>query len=205
MHLSPPLRGEIDGIPIAIIGLSVIGARVRHEMRLLQARSHRMRFSWDERNAELQCELVRSTIPRLSKKAGAPTLYESGLRFTDARADSAAVLRELVAEYVVRAINEQLANARGIPPLAVYSYQSGKGGSYRRCEFIDGKWRRAETTSPEQPLSGFTISADIDPYHFEMLCRTWEACDEEGRELTRTFAQLSVSKAEGIPTRRYVP
>jgi hypothetical protein len=206
VHLSPPLRGEMDGITMEIIELSVSGIRVRHEMRLARTRTHRARFSWDGRNAELKCELVRTTISGLSKKISEPTLYESGMRITDARADSADTLRDLVAEHVVRCINEQLANARGIPPLAADSYQSDKvGGRYRRCEFVDGRWRRAETSNPEQPRNGFTISAEIDPYHVGMLCRTWEACDEAGRDLTRTFAQLSVSAVEGGPTRTYLP
>ena len=206
VNLSPPLRGELDGIVVDIIELSVSGIRVRHEMQLARARIHRARFSWEGRSAELKCELVRTTISGLSKKAGEPSLYESGMRITDALAESAAILRDIVAEHVVRCINEQLANARGISPLEADSYPYAKpGGRYRRCEFVDGRWRRAETSNPDQPPSGFTVSAEIDPYHLGMLCRTWEACDEAGRDLTRTFAQLSVSVVEGGPTRKYLP
>ena len=200
------MRGEVDGTPIDVIELSVSGIRIRHEMRLARARTHKVRFSLDGRNAEFKCELVRTTISGLSKKIGEPTLYESGMRITEARPESTDILRDLVAEHVVRCINEQLANARGIPPLEAGAYHSDKGGGrYRRCEFVDGRWRRAETNNPEQPSSGFTISAEIDPYHVGILCRTWEACDDAGRDLTRTFAQLSVSAAEGGPTRKYLP
>lgn len=199
------MRGEVEGIPLEIIELSVSGLRIRHEIRLARARTHRVRFSWDARNAELKCELVRTTISGLAKKSGEPTLYESGMRITDARGESTDILRDLVSEHVVRCINEQLANARGIPPLEVDAYQSAKGERFRRCEFVEGRWNRAETSSPVQPSNGFTISAEIDPYHVGMLCRTWEACDEAGQDLTRTFAQLSVSAAEGGYTRKYLP
>jgi hypothetical protein len=205
VHLTPPMRGEADGIPLDIIELSVSGIRVRHEMRMARARTHRVRFSWDGRTAEFKCELVRTTISGLAKKVGEPTLYESGMRITDARAESTDILRDLVSEHVVRCINEQLANARGIPPLVLDAYESGKGERFRRCEFVDGRWLRAETNKPGQPSNGFTISAEVDPYYVGLLCRTWEACDEAGRDLTRTFAQLSVSAAEGGPTRKYLP
>jgi hypothetical protein len=205
VHLTPPLRGEIDGIPVEITELSISGVRIRHEMRLVRVKTHRLRFTWEEKSTELKCELVRTTISRLSKEVGEPTLHESGMRITEAQTESAGILRDLVEEYVVRCINEQLANARGIPPLEANLYQFDKGGRYRCCEFENGKWRRTDTSSSAQPPIGFTISAAVDPYHVEMLCRTWEACDEEGRSLTRTFAQLSVSKAEGGPTRTYLP
>jgi hypothetical protein len=205
VHLAPPIHGEFDGIPIEIIELSISGLRVRHEMRLLRIKTHRVRFTWNERRAELKCELVRTIISGLSRKAGEPTLYESGMRITEATDESTNIVRDLVEDHVIRSINEQLANARGIPPLEADSYQVDKGERYRRCDFVGGIWRRAETSDPEQPRSGFTIPAEVSPYHVGLLCRTWEACNESGRDLTRTFAQLSVSKAEGGPTRKYLP
>ena len=84
-------------------------------------------------------------------------------------------------------------------------YQPGKGELYRRCELVDGVWRQTETTRPQQPMNGFTISAEVDPYHVSMLCDTWERTTAEGRRLTRLLAELSISTTEGIPTRRYVP
>jgi hypothetical protein len=84
-------------------------------------------------------------------------------------------------------------------------YQPEKGELLRRCEFIDGEWRKSETIRPQQPPNGFTISADVDPDHVAMLCDTWENTTAEGRRLTQLLAELSISRAEGIPTRRYVP
>ena len=74
-----------------------------------------------------------------------------------------------------------------------------------RYELTDGKWRRSETTRADQPPNGFTVSADVRPYYVDLLCETYQASDEEGRKLTQTLAQLSISKAEGVPTRRYLP
>ncbi len=205
VQLTPPLRGELDSTRVTVVEVSVIGARITHEGRIPKAASHRLRILWQEKAIEFECEVVRSTVVRLAKKAGETSVYESGLRLTTAYGRSEDWIRELVEEHVLRAINEQIANARGIAPLAVIAYQSEKPGKYRRCENIEGAWRKSDTTSPEQPENGFTISAEVDPYHVEMLCRTWEICDTAGRELTKLFAQLSISRKEGAPTRRYIP
>jgi hypothetical protein len=206
VQLTPPLRGEFDSTRVTVVEVSVIGARITHEGSLPRTGSHRLRITWEEQTVSFECELVRSSVVRLAKKAGESTLYESGLRLTRALDKSEDLLRELIATHVLQAINEQIANARGLVPLAVSAYDTEKrSNKYRRCEHVEGGWRKSETTSPEQPDNGFTISAGVDPYHVEMLCRTWELCDEAGRELTKIFAQLSVSKKEGAPTRRYVP
>lgn len=205
VQLTPPLRGDFDVTHVTVVEMSVIGARIAHEGRLPRSGTHRLRITWKENTIEFECEVVRSTVIRLAKKAGESTLYESGLRLTAAFGKSEDLLRELIADHVLQGINEQIANARGVSPLSVTSYQSEKSGKYRRCEHIDGVWRKSDTTSPEQPENGFTISAEVDPYHVEMLCRTWEICDQAGRELTKVFAQLSVSRKEGAPIRRYLP
>jgi len=205
VHLSPPFRGEIDGIPAAVSEISLTGTRLMHEQRLPQTTAHQIRFPWNQYTIRLRGEIIRTTIKRLAKKAGETTLYESGIRITEAVGESEALLREMIADYVVRCINEQVANAQGIPPLAAYSYQSGKGDRFRRCELVHGTWRKVETVDPEQPSNGFTISADVDPREVDILCKTWELCNAEGRRLTQVLAQLSISKKEGIPTRRYLP
>jgi hypothetical protein len=205
VHLSPPLRGEIDGIFAAISEISLNGVRLMHDQRLQQVESHQIRFQWQQFTIRLRGEVIRTTIKKLAKRPGEASVYESGIRITEAVGESHALLRDMIADFVVRSINEQLANARGIPRLAAYSYQTGKGDRYRRCEFVNGAWRKVETTTPDQPANGFTISAEVEPNEVDMLCRTWEACNAEGRRLTQILAQLSISKKEGIPTRRYLP
>ena len=136
---------------------------------------------------------------------GEQSVYHSGLRIVDSSRESFDQLRELIGERILRALEEQKANARGIPPLAAYMYQPEKGDLYRRCELVDRTWRKTETIRPTQPQNGFTVSAEVDPWHIEMLCEAWEATTDEGRRLMRMLAELSISKREGIPTRRYVP
>src|SRR4029079_9407499 len=198
IHLIENHPATIDGIPVKLTEVSVTGARIAHEVRLPRAATNTLRIDWHGRTIRLQCEAVRSMLVR-------PGEYQSGVHFVNTGDESDKLLRELIAEHVTRALNEQIANARGVPPMGGYTYQIGKGNRYRKCEFIGGVWKKTETGMPAQPPSGFTISAEIDPGHVQMLCQTWLACDEEGRRLIQILAELSIDKREGIPTRRYLP
>ena len=185
--------------------MSVLGILIAHEGKIAAGTNHELAIDWEGTQLEFSCRVIRSTLWRLAKSAGERSIYHSGLRIMEAQGDSSLRLRELLAERIIRALEEQKANARGIPPLAAYMYQPGKGELYRRCELIDGVWRKSETIRPQQPANGFTISADVDPAHVEILCRTWEMTTAEGRRLTQMLAELSIDKAEGVPVRRYVP
>ncbi len=200
-----PIPARMHDLPVRIFDLSLNGARVVGEARFGPGSEHELEFRWNDMPVRLACNVVRCTLFSFAKAPGERSMYQSGLRVTETIGDSDRVVRELIATYVIRALEEQKANARGIPPLGPYAYIEGKGDRYRRCEIVDGKWRRSETTRLDQPPDGFTISADIRAYYVDLLCETYQIADEEGRRLTQTLAQLSISKAEGIPTRRYTP
>jgi hypothetical protein len=205
IKLDEPLPARFGDTRTKAIEVSMVGFRVAHEGRLPVGEQRPLLIEWQGASLELGCSLVRSTLWRLAKGMGEQSIYHSGLRIVESSRESFDRLRELIAERILRALEEQKANARGIPPLAAYMYQPEKGDLFRRCEFIDGVWRKTETIRTSQPPNGFTVAAEVEPYLVEMLCNTWEHTTEEGRRLTRMLAELSVSKAEGIPTRRYVP
>lgn len=205
IHLDAPLPAHLRDTPVRIVDLSLSGARIVSDARFTAGTDHELVFEWNDRMARLVCSVVRCTLHTFAKAPGEKSLYQTGLRFKETIGESDRTVRELIASYVIRALEEQKANARGIPPLGPYTYLEGKGERYRRCELVDGKWRRTETTRAEQPSNGFTISADIAPYYVDLLCQTYQVMDDEGKKLTQTLAQLSISKAEGIPTRRYLP
>ena len=101
---------------------------------------------------------------------------------------------------------QQKANAHGIPPLEELLHSELPPiERYRKCEFIEGRWHFSETPHSAQPISGFTISADVGMQYVDRLCKTYQRADEEGRRLTKILAQLSVTHGEGVPTRRYLP
>lgn len=205
IDLDRALNGTFGATPVKVIEVSVTGFLIAHEGRVGVGASETLTLEWDGKTISLGCEIVRSALWRLAKQLGEQSVYHSGLRIVASSRESFDQLRELIGERIIRALEEQKANARGIPPLAAYMYQPAKGDLYRRCELVGGTWRKTETIRPQQPLNGFTVSAEVDPWHVDLLCETWETTTEEGRRLTRMLAELSISKAEGVPTRRYVP
>jgi hypothetical protein len=191
---------------VFLVDLSRTGVRVAHQGAVPAiGQVCRLEFNWEDRAVVLDCRVMRNELVKLAKSAGEKSIYHAGLHIEQAHGDSEATLRELIADVVARALDEQKANARGIPAEAAQVFQTSKGTNYLRCELVDGKWRRTATTRPDQPQDGFTVSADEDREQIDMLCETFAEADVQGQELIRTMAELSISRAEGVPTRRYKP
>lgn len=201
------LRGMLGTVPIVVIDISMNGVRVAHQEPLKErGTASILKFEWDGRTLTMQCEVRRSRLEREARNAFDKPLYHSGLSIVSLMASSRDNLRDLIAACVSRALDEQKANAKGIPAVAAQSFQTGRAGDeFLRCEFRDGTWRKVKTQLPDQPNNGFTVSVNEEPEKVDMLCRAYESGDADARKLLRTFASLSISKTEGIPTRRYSP
>jgi hypothetical protein len=202
-----PIPARVGGSArVFVIDASLNGLRIAHQGTVsAPGQPCMVTFEWEGRKVELDCQIIRNEIFKKAKSALDKNVYHAGIRIVSAMGDSSQVLRELIADHVARALDEQKANARGIPATAAQSFQTGKGTEYVRYELMGTKWRRTPTTTPNQPANGFTISAEEPSEHGEMLCDTWVSSDAAGRRLIQTMAELSISKAEGIPTRRYMP
>jgi hypothetical protein len=114
-------------------------------------------------------------------------------------------LRALVEAHVERALDEQKANAKGIPPIAAQSAQKGGAAIYARHEFVHGTWRKLVTSDPAQPESGFTVSSEEQREQVELLRSAYVTSDANMRTVIRKLAELSIANPDGIPTRRYTP
>jgi hypothetical protein len=206
VKLPQPLGGKAGTARVFLIDASVEGIRVAHQGTLpAVGQTCHVSFDWQGHPIELDCEVIHNTLFKLAKAAGEKSVYHGGLRITNAEASSRTNLKQLISDCVARALDEQKANARGMPATAALSFQTGKGTAYLRCELVDGVWRKTSTSRPEQPSNGFTISAEEEREQVEMLCQTFETADAAGRKLIRTLAEMSISKNEGVPTRRYTP
>jgi hypothetical protein len=208
VKLLDPLRGKIESTPVFVVDVSLRGVRVAHQAEIGGAGARvTLQTQWDGRAITLECRIVRTTVHRAADSATGRTLYHSGLSVTSADEAALAALRELIHEHIVRALDEQKANARGIPPIAAQSNQNAKASHYKRHEVVAGRWRETDTTDPAQPANGFTVSATHSPQEVAMLRSAFERADprSDERDLIRRMAKMSITSAEGIPTRRFMP
>lgn len=198
-----PIRARAGQTRVFVLDASMNGFRVAHQEPIHSPCT--LRIDWEGGPILAECVVVRQGTHRPAKTAFEKPTYHSGLHIERILPAYESALRGMIAYYVERALDEQRANARGIPATAAASFQTGKGTSFLRCDFIAGRWLRTPTMKGDQPPEGFTISADEHPDQIERLCSAYERADMPGRKLIRTFAALSISKSEGIPTRRYTP
>jgi len=198
-----PIRARAGQTRVFIVDASMNGFRVAHQEPIQSPAT--LRIEWEGGPIIADCVVVRHVTHRAAKTALEKPTFHSGLHIERILPAYESALRQMIAYYVERALDEQRANARGIPAAAAASFQTGKGTNFLRCDFISGRWLRTPTTKGDQPPDGFTISADEEPEQIERLCSAYERADLPGRKLIRTFAALSISRAEGIPTRRYTP
>jgi hypothetical protein len=205
IHFEHPIAGRLGDASVRVLDLAVGGARVLAQSRFTPGASQQLRIEWDGKLIQLNCTVTRCVLQTFARAANEKSEYEVGLRITETIGDSHVVMREMIGYFVMKALDEQKANWDGIPPIGPYVHLEGKSDKYKRCEFVNGEWKITPTTRPEQPLTGFTISAEVPPRYVDLLCKTYETTDDEGRRLTRILAELSINKAEGVPTRRYVP
>ena len=204
--LTRPIGGRVGNARVFLVDVSVEGLRIAHQSAVPGVgQTCRVSFEWHGQPIELDCEVIHNTLYKLAKSSDEKSTYHAGLRIANAVGDSAAALKKLVADVVARALDEQKANARGIPAAAAEVFQTGKGTDFVRCELVDGAWRRTVTSRPEQPANGFTVSADEAADQVELLCQTYESSDAQGRKLIQLMSEISISKSEGVPTRRYTP
>jgi hypothetical protein len=208
VKLIEPLRGAVGAVRVFVIDLAIIGVRIAHQETLgISGTDVVLETEWEGRPIRLECRIERTKVHRMADKATAKTLYHSGLTIRGADDLSLGALRDLIHVHVVRALDEQKANARGIPATAPQSTQTGQATHYTRHEMIGSRWRETDTTDPSQPPNGFTVSASHTPQEVSMLRSAFENADRAsgGHELIRRLAKMSIAPAEGVPSRRFMP
>lgn len=208
VSLPHPLRATMDGTRIFLVDLSLRGLRVLHQDDIGRVGgSGTVVTNWDGHRIELHCRIVRTSLHRASEHTTTRKQYHSGLAITEAIGASGVTLRRFIEHHVERALDEQKANARGIPPrLAAQSVQTGAPVTFVRHEYNLGQWREVMTPTAAQPENGFTISAQHSKDEIEMLRRAYEqAATNSDRATIRKLAALSVNSGEIVQARRYLP
>ena len=191
LRLDPPLPGTFGPVPVSIMEIGVLGARLQHIEPIENPRGE-LHFIREGIEITMRCEAVRNV--------GAD---QTGVRFLAAVGDSGDRLRALLAQLVENALHDRndssatkLAIKRGVDGDKTIRGVDAQFVTYR---FDQGKWSRRHVFLPEQPTVGFTVARGEDAAEMQRLCEVYEASDEEGRRLIRLFAELSVSHVLQIP------
>jgi hypothetical protein len=201
-----PIRGRASDARIVLSDVSLNGLRVLHQSELpRKGASCSVTFEWHGRGVDIECSVRWTEVHLAAKTQFDKTTWVSGLHITRFHGDSRDIIRALIERYVLRALDERKANARGLPAAAAQSFQTGKRDALVRHEFVAGNWRTADTKDPRQPANGFTISADESPGSVQTLRDAFAKGDKHARQMIQEMAAISISRSEGIPTRRYEP
>ncbi len=198
LHLEPPIPGTLDTCAVSILEVGVLGARVHHASPL-EGKAGDLRFSYDDEEIGLRCDVVRTSESQDAKYPGSG--LESGLRFQAAIGASGDRLRAMLGTLVTLEMQHRAAmpvESFG-QPIDGDKTVRGTDAAYMCYRFENGVWNRHRIFLPEQPPIGFTVARSTDSEELQHLCRVYQASDVEGRRLIRLFAELSVSHALQIP------
>ena len=197
LHLAHPISGVLGGIPVQIVEIGILGARLHHTDDI-RGEYAELRFQQAGQEIAMKCEIVRAgTDARNSGR-------ESAVRFLAAIGDSGDRLRDLLGGLVMRELDFRRTHPGS--PVDVVTVDGdktvrGADAGFLCYRFENGSWIRRRVFLPEQPAVGFTVARTEDNSEMQRLCRVYEASDDEGRRLIRLFAELSVSDALEIPPR----
>ena len=206
VKLLEPLAARIAGQRVFLLDISRSGVRVAHQESLGAAGEHHpIEFEWDGHYIVFEGTLTHTRSHRVGAASYGRSIFHSGFTIFSIAPRAEEALRAMIAWHVERALDEQKANARGIPAANIRTFQTGHGREFVRHIYSAGLWRETHTTDREQPIHGFTISANESREEVLMLRAAWESGDAAARAVIRKMAELSISRAEGIPTRRYTP
>jgi hypothetical protein len=184
LTLTQPIDGWFGDFAVRLVDVSASGAQIEHEDPIPSDARGLLRF-WFRR---CEVEILAETARLIQDD-------RSGLRFLEESetlrlliTDSAA---ELLRAFEANASGDRAANIVGDETLTSAWQRPIRG--YVAWIFEHDRWRAEPVAVPDQPESGFTISAAEPDDQVEMLRRTYESGDAEARRLTRMLAEMSVA------------
>jgi hypothetical protein len=189
LHMVRPIDGWFSDYAVRVLDLSTAGARIESDDDIPVGARGLFRFFWRKEQVEVTAEIARSDSEH------------EGLKFTE----ESGVVRRLISEANAEVRRAQAANALGLREQNVIdgdqtlTAASAAQRSMMTKGFIvwtwDGSaWSSRKALVPDQPDDGFTVAAAESPDQVDQLRKSYEEGDEEGRNLIRRLAELSVVK-----------
>jgi hypothetical protein len=183
-----PVEARFGDHQVRILDLSTVGARVESDDQLPLGERHPLRFTWRKEQIEVMAEVVRGGDG------------DDGLRFNE----ESGVVRRLISEANAEVRRAQAANALGLREQNVIDGDQTLTAASAAARSLvkgfvvwtyDGKeWASRKALLPDQPEDGFTVAAAESPEQVEQLRKSYQEGDNDGRDLIRRLASLSVAK-----------
>jgi hypothetical protein len=187
------IAAKLGDRDVLILDLSASNALVEHAFTLTGDET-RLTFDWEGEALALNCRAGKPELQGSLSDREQRLIYHTRFEF---RGDTRDLVRGIATHG--RRINEaREANSAGIPAETDETIDDiGRSLRARRIGFVsfvmrEGKWRRFETMSADQPLNGFTVGAYEDEAQLRLLCLAYEEADADGRALLRQFAAESI-------------
>lgn len=183
LNLVRPLDGWFGDWSVRFVDVSASGALIECDEPIPDDARGLLRFFWRGEEVELLAETVlrddqRTSLAFLEKHEGLDRLLDDSAKelqgAQEANASGARERNTLDGEATLTAASSTI------------SY------GWIAWSLADGRWTRRRTLLPEQPEDGFTIPDGEPEDQVELLRDTYANGDEEARQLTRIFAELSV-------------
>lgn len=200
LKLSKPILATMRSSNALMLDVGLAGAFLEHYGTAEPGERFELTFRWQGEEVTFVCEVVRTAVVRQPGGDGNNTVSHTGVRFVEGVGNAQAKLQALIGSFVGHILEAQKANASGELGNSAGANILARLGEARRLRskgFVawhlkDGRWWQVPTTVQKQPPDGFTVGAYEDHEEIETLCRAYEAADEEGRDLIRLVAELSL-------------
>ncbi len=202
LKLEKPILASVRGQGALILDIGSTGVFFEQYGTFAPGDRFPVSFLWRGQELAFVCEVARTSVARTASDGS--SVSHVGARFVEAVGDSEERLDEMLASIVAPILLAQRANAEAVAddgePLLLL-----KLGGARRARshgfityvYADGVWSRVVSESQKQPANGFTVAAHEDEEELQLLCDAWEHADDEGRNLIRLLAELSVRASRG--------
>lgn len=196
----PPdgVTAEIGGVPVRLIDLSLVGAKVEHDERFPLA-TPQLTIRWHGHAAAVNVRVARSEIVG---RRGEKLTYRTGIYFVDADAAAQGWIASLL-----QGAQPQPEPTMSLPAPPMESFddtwirkarllrdESDDHLPYAQFRLTPSGWQKEYVASPEQPADGFTILRERHDFH--ELQRTFEFADGETRRMMQVALESQMAKSD---------